>query len=385
LSLARTGYVTAAITGPPGAPVQLSEQRPGQTVAVATITLSSTGSATVNDALSWRCDLRRRQLVASTLAPAAPLQASATLTTPPCTKRLSARIVKSSHAGAGLEVGVRDRWGLGTLTFSICVKPPGGLSRCQPWQLPEGTTARQIDVAAPRPGGWQVTVRWADGRPVGRVMWITDHPGPLRVLAAGDSEMQELDDFLRQDLSPHGIRVTSDARISTGLTNSFFFDWQAHARAQAARLRPDVTIMFMGGNEGFPIHDPRGRLVGCCDRDWSAGYANLVAEMMHTYLRGGAGRVYWLSLPTPRQRRWRSVFDAVNAGIRRAAARSPGRVGLIDANSFFTPGDRYRDFMTYHGHGFVIHYSDGMHLATTANAVAASLVVNRLRADHVIR
>jgi hypothetical protein len=79
------------------------------------------------------------------------------------------------------------------------------------------------------------------------------------------------------------------------------------------------------------------------------------------------------------------VFDAVNAGIRLAAARFPGRVGLIDANSFFTPGDRYRDYMSYHGRGFVIHYSDGIHLATTANAIAASLVVARLRRDHVIR
>jgi hypothetical protein len=197
--------------------------------------------------------------------------------------------------------------------------------------------------------------------------------------------MQEVDDFLREDLSPHGINVTSDARISTGLSNSFFFDWPAHARTQAATLRPDVTVMFMGGNEGFPIPSPHGQRVGCCGRAWSAGYADLVAQTMGTYLRGQAGRVYWFVLPTPRQRQWQSVFDAVNAGIREAAARFRGRVGLIDANSFFTPGDRYRDSMTYRGHGLVIHYSDGIHLSTTANAIAASLVVKRLRADRVIR
>jgi hypothetical protein len=384
-SLAHTGYVTATVTGPPGAGVQLSEQDPGQTRLLTTVTLSNGGSAAVSDVLTWRCDLRQRRLVATTLSPAAPAQTAITVTTPACTRRLSARIVKTSGTGPGLEVRVRDRWGLGAVGFSVCVTAPGGSSRCRPWQLAAGTPARQVEVPAPRPGDWQATLRTPYERPVSRDFWIADHPGPLRVLAAGDSEMQEVDDFLRQDLGPHGIRVTSDARISTGLTNSFFFDWQAHARAQAASLRPDVTIMFMGGNEGFPLRDARGRLVGCCGGAWSAGYASLVARMMQTYLRGQAARVYWFLLPAPRERRFQRLFDAVNSGIRRAAARFPGRAGLIDANAFFTPRDHYRDFMTYHGHGLAIHYSDGVHLATTANAIAASLVVKRLRADRVIR
>ncbi len=60
-------------------------------------------------------------------------------------------------------------------------------------------------------------------------------------------------------------------------------------------------------------------------------------------------------------------------------------MSLIDANAFFTPGNRYRDYMTYHGHGFVIHEPDGVHLSTSADAVANQLVINQMRADHVIR
>jgi uncharacterized protein len=196
--------------------------------------------------------------------------------------------------------------------------------------------------------------------------------------------MQVLDDFLAQDLGAHGVDVTKDARISTGLTKPFFFDWQGHARQQATTLRPDATVMFIGANDGFSATGPRGAPVPCCGPSWSAGYANLVAQMMRTYLRGDAGRVYWFVLPAPRPGSFSGLFGSVDAGIRRAARRFPGRVELIDVYAFFTPGC-YRDFMTYHGQGFVIHEPDGVHLSTAADGVAARLVVDQMRAEHLIR
>ena len=215
------------------------------------------------------------------------------------------------------------------------------------------------------------------------LVWASHRSGRILLLAAGDSEMQILDDFIAQDLRSHGVDVVSDARISTGLTKPAMFDWEAHARRQAASLRPDVTVMFIGANDGFDVAGPHGP-VGCCGPDWSAGYGTLVARMMRTYLRGSSGRVYWFVLPTPRPGNFQSLFQGVNAGIRAAAARFPGRVSLIDAASFFTPGG-YRDFMTYHGHGFVIHEPDGIHLSDAADQVAAGLVTAQLVRDRVVR
>src|SRR5262249_37663143 len=102
-------------------------------------------------------------------------------------------------------------------------------------------------------------------------------------------------------------------------------------------------------------------------------------------LRGAAGRVYWFVLPTPRPGNFQRLFDAVNNGIRSAARRLPGRAALIDANALFTPGNRYRNYMVYHGQGLVIHESDGIHLSTAADRIDASLVVRRLLHDRLIR
>jgi lysophospholipase L1-like esterase len=299
-------------------------------------------------------------------------------------RRLTSAISGHAHVGGSIVIHLHDRLKAGGIRLSICITPPGGRLACRRWHLRVGRPNRVVRIPVPRPGGWHVSVRSHSGLRKDRQIWVS-HPGRIRLLAAGDSEMQILDTFIGQDVGRYGVSVTSDARISTGLTNSFFFDWPRHARAQAATLHPDATVFFIGANDGFGVPGPGRHQVGCCGADWSAGYANLVAQMMRIYLRGQGGRVYWFVLPTPRPANFQRLFNAVNAGIRSAARRFPGRVSLIDANAFFTPGNRYRNYMVYHGHGFVIHEPDGIHLSTAADRIDASLVVRRLSHDRLIR
>jgi lysophospholipase L1-like esterase len=384
-SLSHIGYVAVRINGPAGARVQLSQRTAGGLAPVRAITLSAAGTATMPRALIWLCNPRARALVATTLLPALPATAATTVATPPCSKRLVVEIPSHARIGRTIVVRLRDRWTLGGFPLTICVAPPGARRDCARERLHPGRPRRSVVIPVPRPGGWRVTVQTRYRFRHSTLVWVSHRGRRIRLLAAGDSEMQILDTFVAQDLSSHRVDVTSDARISTGLTNSSFFSWPNHARQQAPSLRPDVTVIFMGANDGFPVAGNHGRPVGCCGPSWSAGYANLAAETMRIYLRGTAGRVYWFLLPAPRPANFQAVFNGVNKGIREAARRFPGRVGLIDANAFFTPGNRYRDYMVYHGHGLVIHESDGIHLSTASDVIDASIITRRLLADHIIR
>jgi hypothetical protein len=383
-SLANMGYVGATVTGPADASVQVSEQLAGGTAPIGVVQLSPSGTATIAQALTWRCDVRARTLVAATLPPALPANAVATVTTPSCAHRLHATIGARARAGSSIAVRLTDPWGIGGLPLTICATPPGGERTCGRSPLAAGEGKLAVAIPTPRPGGWRISVETSYGFKHRALVWVSHPGGRIRLLAAGDSEMQILDTFLARELAGHRVNVTSDARISTGLSNPFFFSWPGHAARQAPVLRPDVTVLVMGANEGYSVTGAGGHSIACCSAAWSAGYADLVAEMMRIYLRGDAGRVYWFLLPTPRPAKFHSVFDAVNAGIRAAAARFPGRVGLIDANAFFTPGDRYRDHMVYRGHGFTIHESDGIHISAASDTIAANIVTRRLIADHVI-
>jgi lysophospholipase L1-like esterase len=384
VSTRRTGYIAATIRGPAGAEVQLSEQlATRRTPLGGPVQLPASGQLTIPRAATWLCTRRSRSFVASTLPPAPAGTVTAAVKTPSCAHRLEVRISRRAHVGGSINVRLTDQWGTGGLPIRLCFAPPGAPASCRMASLASAQAGRELSLSTPRIGGWNVRIVTPYGQRFERRIWAS-HPGAIRAQLDGDSEMQILDDFIGANLKPLGVRSASDARQSTGLTNSIFYNWQTAAHRQAATFRPDVSIVIIGANDGFSTSGPGGAHENCCGAAWSTGYAHLVAEMMRTLLRGDSGRVYWVLLPTPRPGNFKDLFDGVNRGIKAAAAQFPGRVGLIDASAFFTPGNRYRDFMTYHGSGFTIHESDGIHLGTAADHVLAGLILDRLRADHVI-
>ncbi|HEY1273446.1 MAG TPA: DUF459 domain-containing protein [Thermoleophilaceae bacterium] len=208
---------------------------------------------------------------------------------------------------------------------------------------------------------------------------------PVTVLATGDSMIQLVDTALRKRLAPQGVRVPSDARISTGISKPRLLDWQRLAREQARRWRPRATVMFLGANDGFNMRTARGRLAICCGKAWRVEYARRARRMMRAYARHRAGYVYWLLLPQAREGFFTRSFPAVNAALRRAARALPRRVRLVHLNRVFTPRGRFRDYMRRNGRRVRVRQRDGIHLSAEGAAIAASLVVRRMRADGVLR
>ena len=102
---------------------------------------------------------------------------------------------------------------------------------------------------------------------------------------------------------------------------------------------------------------------------------------MRSYRRGGDGRVYWLTLPAPRDRRRKPIYHAVDEAIERAARSFPAdEVSVIDLVPVFTPGWSFRASIR----GRVVRQPDGIHLNVAGARIAAALILKRLRADALI-
>ena len=357
--LGRVGYVALTVTGEPGATVSIAEAEGER---VADVTLDSE-RVTLRRATQWRCDRPLRRFVVS----AGEQTAAAQVRTPGCEERLAIAVRPfSPRRGRRLLVRVRDHWRLGGLTARVCLA-----RRCRDAAIRPGRVTADVRMRARPAGVRAVTARAPWGQRVRKVVEVRTRP--LTLLATGDSMIQILDSHLKRRL--RGVRVRSDARISTGISKPGMLDWVALARRQALSRRPHVTVMFIGANDGFPIGG-----VNCCGRDWIERYAARVRRMIASYRRRGAARVYWLTLPASRRPNFDRVFRAVNAALRLAEPALHGSGRILDMGRVFTPGGRFRTSIG----GRVVRQPDGVHLNVRGASIAAGVVIRALRRDGVL-
>jgi hypothetical protein len=206
-----------------------------------------------------------------------------------------------------------------------------------------------------------------------------------RVLATGDSMIQIVDGFLAKSVRPEHFRVRSDAHVGTGISKPFLLDWPRHAARVARAYRPSASVVFLGANDGFPLRWD-GERRECCGLAWRKAYAARAQRTMQALERGGAARVYWLTLPAARPRHWNHIYGAVNLALRQAALREgPERVRLLDMGRVFTPSGRFQQTIVRGGHRVSVRQADGIHLNVAGARIAARIVVRRMRADKLFR
>ncbi len=338
------------------------------------------GTPTIlRDATTWSCHRPNRRFVSTAPRADGSLGVGVySVRTMSCAQRFELRVARRASPGARVRVRVVDRWGIGGIRPTLCVTPPRERRSCKTLAFPRAVAVASRRVRATTRGSWRIELRAHGHRvrtsvAVGTGAKAAGAPAPL-VLATGDSMMQGIDGFLTDELGD-AARVRSDVRPSTGIGKGTY--WMPWAAAQVAKLRPSVTVMSIGANEGFAMPTPGGASAACCGEPWVAEYARRVRKMMRTYRRHGRGRVLWLTLPMPRDARHVPVFGAVNRAILRAAD-GLSAVKVVRMDLLFTPAG-YREVMRYRGKNVRVREIDGVHLSISGTAIAATAIARELR------
>ena len=202
-----------------------------------------------------------------------------------------------------------------------------------------------------------------------------------RLLVTGDSMAMPLDSVLARRLADgDAVQITREPHLGSGISKTGIVNWAKLAGRQTVQQRPDAVVFFLGANEGFPIA-VEGEQVECCDARWAAAYAFRVRQMMHTYRRDGEARVYWLTLPLPRDDDRARIARAVNAAIRVAAQPYRAHVRVVEMQELFTPGGEYREAMEIDGEEQLVRDADGIHLNEAGAELAADRVLDAVAAD----
>lgn len=298
-------------------------------------------------------------------------------------------------AGASIrKAGDEMRSGIGRDAVLAIGKPAGWIAD----QLPFRHTAHTLtawlspDLNLNGPGGFtavQVSAAVSGIPPVTPDAFDPESigaPAPQRrplhtLLVTGDSMSQPLDQDLAQTLEPQGVHVIRDPHIGTGISSTVLVDWGKLSVHQVKQYHPDAVVIFIGANDGFSMPGANGKQVSCCGPVWAAIYATRVREMMNTYRQDGVARVYWLTLPTPRDSARAKIARVVNAAIEVAAEPWRDQIRVVDTVPVFTPNDVYRDSMNINGQPTIVRESDGIHLNDAGSALAERLVLAAIDRD----
>ena len=254
----------------------------------------------------------------------------------------------------------------------------GGLSPDQ--ELGDGGFAQGGTLEAPSTAGIPpVTSDAFDPATIGADPQPTE---PLEtLLVTGDSLSTPLDVEIAERLAGSGVEVLREPNLAAAISRPELIDLGALAARQVAEHDPEAVVVFIGANEFYAIPGASGEDFECCSPEWAALFADRVRQMMDAYRQAGDARVYWLTVPAPRDTDRQLPMRVVNAAIEVAAQPWRSQVRVIDTVPVFTPGDVYRDSMEVDGEETIVRESDGIHLNQAGAALAAGLVLEAVDRD----
>jgi hypothetical protein len=177
-----------------------------------------------------------------------------------------------------------------------------------------------------------------------------------------------IESFLGDDLGAKA-NVISDVHPGAGISESDA--WQPIAVKQVAKDHPDITVLSIGANEGFPMEAADGVVHNCCDDAWKATFAARLRRSVDTYLQNGRGRVILMTVQLPRDEQRVPIFAGTNDAVE--LLQGTPRVDLLRMDQLFTPHG-YTETIDYRGKTVDVREPDGIHLNVTGTSIAARVI-----------
>jgi hypothetical protein len=204
------------------------------------------------------------------------------------------------------------------------------------------------------------------------------HPS-CTVLSIGDSLGIELGWGLQTEFarSPW-IHLDQVGKVSTGLTNSWFYNWPQHLDAYLAEYHPNVVVAFMGANDeqNFFINN---QLNVFGSAGWHKIYGRDVRLMAAEAAKYHATFV-WVGLPVMQATPYGHGIHALDNTVATALRHVPG-AAFIDTEAVLAgPSGQFLPSAYVNGVPELLRSGDGIHMSYAGEQVVATFVAEQLDA-----
>lgn len=191
------------------------------------------------------------------------------------------------------------------------------------------------------------------------------------ILLLGDSLMGDVYFALSRQAKKEKRQwnIISSHKVSSGLTNSSYYDWPSVAKTLNEQYKPDVAIVLLGANDAQSINIKPKPLV-FASAQWSEEYAKRVHSLISSLSSPSQiTKVYWIELPVMKEE-----FEKKISLIRLVHTQSV-KEKLITTSDIL-PSNLSEEFK-------LTRQSDGIHLSAQGAALIAKKISTYLLANNV--
>jgi hypothetical protein len=203
-------------------------------------------------------------------------------------------------------------------------------------------------------------------------------PGKCTILIVGDSLGNNLAYGMQRQLEANPeIDLVIRSKSSTGLSNSWFYNWPKEIKPFINQSDPDLVIVMLGTNDHQNMKID-GSVAEFASKKWNAKYEDEATKMITQSINSGA-YVMWVGLPVMQSSYFASYMAVLNERSSKAVSENVGASFVPTWDLMADNRGKYRDWAKVNGRNQKIRGTDGIHFTWVGQNVLATHVISEMQ------
>jgi hypothetical protein len=173
------------------------------------------------------------------------------------------------------------------------------------------------------------------------------------------------------------VAVINDGRPSSGLSNSWFYDWPVRLKGFLAADHPQLVVLLLGANDVRSM-SVNSHAAAFDSSPWRAQYVSYVDQIMREVTSSGA-RLLWLGAPVMNVPSYSQGLAQLNTIFSAQASSHPGVTFVPTWNVLTSSPGHFQFSARVNGTLSQIRTYDGIHPTPIGASVLATYVVDKMR------
>jgi len=203
-------------------------------------------------------------------------------------------------------------------------------------------------------------------------------PGKCTILVVGDSLGNNLAYGMQRQLEANpAIDLVIRSKASTGLSNSWFYNWPKEIKPFIADSDPDLVIVMLGTNDHQNMKID-GSVAEFGSKKWNTKYEEEATKLITQSIDSGA-YVMWVGLPIMQSSYFASYMSVLNERSSKAVSENAGANFVPTWDLMADNRGKYRDWAKVNGRNQKIRGSDGIHFTWVGQNALATYVIAEMQ------